>query len=215
MIKKPSVKNTIVIFALSIIVSINLQAQEIKEENTKINLTTQGSIFIDDFTRDIEYSKIATGIIFIDEENVSQFLFEYSKINRRLSANNINTKLLVEVEYFKSYLSEEILQHNFLLGTTANINYTFTKEFKSRPQTNTYMETEKCFCIGGGLKAMYILSLFKDTKLIFSADINLFDFGIAHFYISDPSINFFNQDQYEFEFKLLRRRFGLDCGIAF
>ena len=197
----------IFIFIYILLLPIITYSQEVEESKNRRRFNIQGSFYNDYDIRNTSANKIGAGYVMFKEQHISQLLFEFSFLEDKRFKSS---KLLVEVEYFKSYLQEEVLNHTFLAGPTVNFNYTYEQGISSYKRDDY---TEKCFCFRGGLKAMYILSIWKDLKLVISSDVNLFDFGVSHFYNDSPSAIFNNE--YEFEGRFLRRRLGLDVGFIF
>jgi len=124
-----------------------------------------------------------------------------------------NRPLLIELEYFKSFLKRKEFTNHFHFGYILNAN--LNRENYIPFATNQFQTTSTCLCVGAGIKAMYAFPLSKKMILTISSDINLIDLGLGINYNANPNIFADLQRSTEFGLNLFRKRFGIDIGIAF
>ena len=202
---------------------------------TEIMYTAQGglfydidSYFLDPINYDLNtfgFTKFGIGQIRYKNQTTSQFLLEFSGYNKdyglvfkelwdgtKQTIRGVRyTPILIELEYFKSFLTPTEFNNKLHAGIL--LNSSFSRNSINPYATNQFPEREVCFCIGGGFKAMYPFNFLNSTLLI-STDINLIDFGLGYNYNGNPNIFADEQTSYNFAFNLLRPRIGLDIGFV-
>lgn len=228
--------NVLVVCLLFIVPNILSAQEEVKHKSIRY-FSIQGGVFQDwgsyflsDEEEDVSHisaKKLGYGMILFDGKYVSQFNLEYSNYATDvallfyLSPEGMysriggfkNSTLLIELEYFRSLLKRETIQNSLHFGFTASTNF-FRREFLPYA-TNEYPQREHCICIGAGLKAMYLKSIFENTMLVVSSDYALLDFGYMYNYKGNPNVFADEQTQTGFGFDFLRKRVGVDVGVVF
>lgn len=227
----------LLLFSFLIALPCMMSAQRKSNKKPKKYFTAQLGVYQDFGKNDLsdnyydlshfDFKKIGFGMLQYKEQRASQFLVEFSGYEEIFGLTYYEVmpgvysairgierqSILLEVEYFRSVLDRVTFENNFHFGYT--LNSSFQRVDDTPFVTNQYPITESCICLGAGIKAMYVLSISKKAMLVFSSDVNIFDFGLIFNYNGNPNIFVKEQRQRYYEFDMLRNRVGLDIGIVF
>jgi len=200
--------------------------KRVKTKNEKY-FTIQGGIFYDlgknniyneeiDFSS-FDFKKLSLGYLAFKKGSVSELLLEasfYEKEFQDLPQDKVKKKkIVIEFEYFKSFLVQNTLENNFHAGVS--LAMTYSKEEFNPFATTRYPYSNTCFCLSSGLKAMYVLPISDKIKFLIGTNLVFLEVGYGREYNGNPNIFVEFQTQNMFHRKLFRPRLGLDFGFLF
>lgn len=175
----------------------------------------------------LNFQKFGFGFLRFKKDIITHFLLDLSYFNRDFGVTYYETSLgtpevkggvnfsnlLVELEYYRSFSKLNFLNNKIYLGYLVNLNYTTKKV--SPFVSYEFPATASCFCLGTGLKGIFVLKRFQNSMLLLSSKVNLIDFGLGVDRTYNPILPIKSQKSYGFDLSFLRTRMGLDLSYVF